>query len=181
MINCDSLRRYTVLGMGPGRGVLPGLDRGASEDLSLQALKSDAVLWKTKGTGRGTNMVLCRPGGRCFYFSLTFFPSPIRGPVVVLWLFFVCSPGLWTAVCKDAGTTWKKKEIKDLAFFFFCESILCLSGFTFLYFWILYSSGNQMDTLFLWLESSWTDLVRHTHEHAAMCWARSKDCLALGE
>lgn len=25
-------------------GVLPGLDRGASEDLSLQALKSDAVL-----------------------------------------------------------------------------------------------------------------------------------------
>lgn len=30
--------------MGPGRGVLPGLDRGASEDLSLQALKSDAVL-----------------------------------------------------------------------------------------------------------------------------------------
>ena len=26
------------------RGVLPGLDRGASEDLSLQALKSDAVL-----------------------------------------------------------------------------------------------------------------------------------------
>lgn len=73
MNNCDSLRRYTVVGMGPGRGVLPGLDRGASEDLSLQALKSDAVLWKTKGTGRGTNMVLCRPGGRCFYFSLTFF------------------------------------------------------------------------------------------------------------
>lgn len=32
------------MGMGPGRGVLPGLDRGASEDLSLQALKSDAVL-----------------------------------------------------------------------------------------------------------------------------------------
>lgn len=112
MINCDSLRRYTVLGMGPGRGVLPGLDRGASEDLSLQALKSDAVLWKTKGTGRGTNMVLCRPGGRCFYFSLTFFPSPIRGPVVVLWLFFVCSPGLWTAVCKDAGTTWKKRRLR---------------------------------------------------------------------
>lgn len=55
------------------KSVLPGLDRGASEDLSLQALKSDAVLWKTKGTGRGTNMVLCRPGGRCFfYFSLTF-------------------------------------------------------------------------------------------------------------
>lgn len=112
--------------------------------------------------------------------SLFFFSSPIRGPVVVLWLFFVWSPGLWTAVCKDAGTAWKK-EIKDLAFFFFCESILCLSGFTFLYFWILYSCGNQMDTLFLWLESSWTDLVRHTHEHAAMCWARSKDCLALGE
>lgn len=33
-----SLSRCTV------KAVLPGLDRGASEDLSLQALKSDAVL-----------------------------------------------------------------------------------------------------------------------------------------
>lgn len=66
--------------------ILPGLDRGASEDLSLQALKSDADLWKTKGTGRGTNMVLCRSEGRsvslwlrslsvvCLRRSLAFFP-----------------------------------------------------------------------------------------------------------
>lgn len=55
---------FVVVAGGWGESILPGLDRGASGDLSLQALKSDADLWKTKGTGRGTNMVLCLSEGR---------------------------------------------------------------------------------------------------------------------
>lgn len=94
-------------------------------------------------------MVLCRPGGRCFYFSLTFFFLLL---FVVLSSFFGFS-SYDLQVCGQPFVRMlgrlEKKEIKDLAFFFFCESILCLSGFTFLYFWILYSCGNQMDTLFL--------------------------------
>lgn len=82
----DKVFLFLLLLTHGGGSILPGLDRGASEDLSLQALKSDADLWKTKGTGRGTNMVLCRSEGRwvllwlrslsvvCLRRSLAFFP-----------------------------------------------------------------------------------------------------------
>lgn len=94
-------------------------------------------------------MVLCRPGGRCFYFSLTFF---------LLLLFVVLSSffGFSSYALQVCGQPFvrmlgrlEKRRLRIWLFFFFCESILCLSGFTFLYLWILYSSGNQMDTLFL--------------------------------
>lgn len=83
----DKVFLFLLLLTHGGGSILPGLDRGASEDLSLQALKSDADLWKTKGTGRGTNMVLCRSEGRwvllwlrslsvvCLRRSLAFFPQ----------------------------------------------------------------------------------------------------------
>lgn len=89
--------------MGRLRGSLPGLDRGTSEDLSLQALKSDAVLWKTKGTGRGTNMVLCRPGGRWMFLLYSGLTTPF--PAVVLWPSF--SALLLRGLSQDAGKLWE--------------------------------------------------------------------------
>lgn len=103
---------------------LPGLDRGASDDLSFQALKSDADLWKTKGTGRGTNMVLCRSEGRWVSLYFVFYPSFV---LVGLWPFPVVSGALRGKLCWFKIGLWLLRLGSDL---FFSGSHL-----SFYYFW----------------------------------------------
>lgn len=161
------------------KGVLPGLDRGASEDLSLQALKSDAVLWKTKGTGRGTNMVLCRPGGRCFFFfmlvSLFFFSYPsscCRSLVFLLMLPRFVDSRLWGR--------WDGLEKKEDFFLLWIEPVsqrIHISVLVFLLeVWLTDGYCGPVTRVF-----SESSSPAHTHVHTALCGARSEDFSALGE
>lgn len=112
-------------------GTLPGLDRGASEDLSLQALKSDAVLWKTKGTGRGTNMVLCRPGGRCLFGFSSLVSLLLLLSVVLLSFFGLSSYAsqVWgQPLVRTLGWLEKKERLKTDKGFFSSVDWACVSG-----------------------------------------------------